>query len=121
LDIRTKDDSLSRNCTYQPLCFILILIDLVVNGSIAPPRVLFVLALLSKTVSATLPAALLVVFWWQRGRLAFKRDWSPLLPWLAAGAAYGLFTAWVDQEFIGAKGPGSSRSISLSKCYLPDV
>ena len=27
---------------------------------------LFVLGLLSKTVTATLPAALLVVFWWQR-------------------------------------------------------
>ncbi|MEO6568831.1 MAG: hypothetical protein ABIO94_08715, partial [Opitutaceae bacterium] len=31
--------------------------------------VLFLLALGSKTVSASLPAALLVVFWWQRGRL----------------------------------------------------
>src|SRR5512133_3195995 len=29
----------------------------------------FVIALLSKSVTATLPPALLVVFWWQRGRL----------------------------------------------------
>ena len=35
---------------------------------------LFVCALLTKTVTATLPAALLVVFWWQRGRLSWRRD-----------------------------------------------
>ena len=40
-----------------------------------------------KTVTATLPAALLVVFWWRRGRLAWRRDVLPLVPWLALGAA----------------------------------
>src|SRR5438093_10992462 len=43
------------------------------NSRKATPYVLatalFVLGLLSKTVTATLPAALLLVFWWQRGRL----------------------------------------------------
>ena len=66
--------------------------------------VLFVLALLSKTVTATLPAALLVIFWWRRGRLEWKRDVLPLTPWLALGAAAGLFTAWVERHFIGAEG-----------------
>jgi protein O-mannosyl-transferase len=68
---------------------------------------LFVLALLSKTVTATLPAALLVVFWWQRGRLAWRRDVLPLLPWLGVGASAGLLTAWVEisPQFIGAQGP----------------
>jgi len=65
---------------------------------------LFVLALLTKTVTATLPAALLVVLWWRRGRLGWKRDVAPLLPWLAAGAAGGLFTAWVERRLIGAEG-----------------
>jgi tetratricopeptide (TPR) repeat protein len=66
---------------------------------------LFVLALLSKTVTDTLPAALLVVFWWRRGRLGWKRDVLPLLPWFTLGAAAGLFTAWVERKFVLAEGP----------------
>ena len=38
---------------------------------------LFLLSLLSKTVTATLPAALLVVAWWRRGRLSWKGDLLP--------------------------------------------
>jgi tetratricopeptide (TPR) repeat protein len=64
----------------------------------------FVMALLSKSVTATLPAALLVVFWWQRGRLDWRREWRPLLPWLVLGASSGLFTAWVERTYIGAQG-----------------
>ena len=65
---------------------------------------LFVLALLSKTVTATLPAALLVIFWWIRGRLRGRSDVLPLLPWIALGASAGLFSAWVERRFIGAEG-----------------
>src|SRR5208283_3799548 len=64
----------------------------------------FILALLSKPVTATLPAALLVVFWWQRGRLSWAREVRPLVPWLAVGAASGLFSAWVERTYIGAQG-----------------
>jgi tetratricopeptide (TPR) repeat protein len=66
--------------------------------------VLFVLALLSKTVTATLPAVLLVIFWWRRGRLEWKRDVQPLLPWLALGLSAGLFTSWVERTLVGARG-----------------
>ena len=65
---------------------------------------LFVLSLWCKTVTATLPAALLVVFWWKRGRLDWRRDILPLLPWLALGAATGLFSSWVEQTYLGAQG-----------------
>jgi len=65
---------------------------------------LFILALLSKSVTATLPAALLVIIWWRNGRLSWRRDATPLLPWFAAGAAGGLFTAWVERRYIGAEG-----------------
>jgi len=42
----------------------------------------FVAALLTKSVTATLPAALLVVAWWRRGRLSWRGEVRPLLPWL---------------------------------------
>jgi protein O-mannosyl-transferase len=64
----------------------------------------FVAALLTKTVTATLPAALLVVAWWRRGRLSWRTDVLPLLPWLVVGAAAGLFTAWFERTGIGATG-----------------
>jgi tetratricopeptide (TPR) repeat protein len=67
---------------------------------------LFVLALLSKSVTATLPAVLLVILWWQRSRIAWRRDALPLLPWFVVGASAGLFTAWVESapRLIGAQG-----------------
>jgi Flp pilus assembly protein TadD len=66
---------------------------------------LFVCAILSKSVAATLPAALLVVLWWKQGRLSLKRDLLPLMPWFVLGAAAGLFTGWVERKFVGAQGP----------------
>jgi Tfp pilus assembly protein PilF len=68
--------------------------------------VLFILALLSKTVTASLPAALLVIFWWKRGRLSWRTDILPLIPWLILGAGAGLFTAWVETHLIGATRAG---------------
>jgi tetratricopeptide (TPR) repeat protein len=78
---------------------------------------LFVLALLSKTVTATLPGALLVVFWWQRKRLSWKRDALPLLPWFALGATAGLVTAWLERRYIHAE--GASFALTLGeRCLL---
>ena len=65
---------------------------------------LFVLGLLSKTVTATLPAALLVIFWWSRGRLGWRRDVLPLVPFFALGAVAGLITAVLERKLIGAEG-----------------
>jgi protein O-mannosyl-transferase len=64
----------------------------------------FACALLTKTVTATLPAALLVVIWWRRGRLSWRRDVLPLLPWFVLGALAGLFTVTVEHDLIGAGG-----------------
>lgn len=77
----------------------------------------FVLALLSKSVTATLPAALLVVLWWRQGRLAFGRDVRPLMPWFVLGAAMGLFSAWVEKTHIGAQGSEFALSFG-QRCLL---
>ncbi len=66
----------------------------------------FVAALLTKTVTATLPAALLVVAWWRRGRLSWRDDVRPLLPWFALGVVAGVGTAWFESTHIGASGEG---------------
>ena len=64
----------------------------------------FVLAVGTKSVTATLPAALLVVIWWRRGRIIWARDVRPLLPWFSFALVAGLFTAWVERKLIGADG-----------------
>jgi tetratricopeptide (TPR) repeat protein len=73
---------------------------------------LFVLALLTKTVTATLPAAILVILWWKRGSLSWRRDVPPLVPWFVVAAASGLFTALVERKLVGAEGAGFSLSLA---------
>ncbi|HEU4935927.1 MAG TPA: glycosyltransferase family 39 protein [Vicinamibacterales bacterium] len=66
--------------------------------------VFFVLALLAKTVTAVLPAALLVVFWWKRGSIDRRRDVRPLVPFFVIGGAVGVVTAWFERTLNGARG-----------------
>jgi tetratricopeptide (TPR) repeat protein len=65
---------------------------------------LFVLALLSKSVTATLPAGLLIVLWWKRGRLDWTRDVRPLVPFFVTGVAAGVMTVFMERTLIGAQG-----------------
>jgi hypothetical protein len=80
----------------------------------------FVAALLTKTVTATLPAALLVIAWWRRGSISWRNDLAPLLPWLALGLAAGLGTAWFEHTHIGATGDDFSLGGSFwANCSGP--
>jgi tetratricopeptide (TPR) repeat protein len=65
---------------------------------------IFAFALMSKTVTASLPAVLLVTFWWKRGTLSWKRDVLPIVPFFVIGATAGLVTVWVERKLIGAEG-----------------
>jgi len=78
--------------------------------------VAFILALGSKTVTATLPAGLLAVLWWRRGRIEWRRDVLPLLPFFGAGVAAGAITAWLEYSWVGAK--GSSFDLTLVERVL---
>src|ERR1035437_847761 len=78
---------------------------------------LFMAAVLSKSVTATLPAALLVVLWWRRGHVGWRRDVAPLAPWLALGVCAGGFTAWVERAYIGAQGSDFALTL-VERCLL---
>jgi len=64
---------------------------------------IFFLALLSKTVVASLPVVLILIFWWQGRRLL--RHILALAPFLLMGAALGWLTNHVEQTFVHAQGP----------------
>ena len=63
---------------------------------------LYVAALLAKTVTATVPAVLLVIYWWKRGRVAW-RDVALTLPFFAVGLALGGITIRMEKS-LGASG-----------------
>ncbi len=87
------------------------------RGSYVWALALFLVGLLSKSVIASLPAALLVVFWWKRGRLSWKKDALPLLPFFVVGIASGLFTGWVEHRFIGASGAEFNFTV-VERCLI---
>lgn len=64
----------------------------------AAATLLFTLAVLSKTTAATLPGVVLVIQWWRTGRLDWKRDVLPVLPWFAAGVAFGVLSGGIERE-----------------------
>jgi len=78
----------------------------------AAALVLFTLGLMSKTVIATLPAAILVIFWWKRGKLSLRDDLLPLVPFFLLGTAAGLFTAWAERNLVGAEGSDFNYSMT---------
>jgi tetratricopeptide (TPR) repeat protein len=88
----------SRNWRFYPLAMLL-----------------FLCALLSKTVTCSLPAAIVLLTWWKRGRVG-RRDVLALIPLFVSGAALGLLTAWLEKHYVGA---GSEWTLSaVQRCLL---
>lgn len=77
---------------------------------------LFLCALFGKTVTWSLPAAMLLILWWRFGRVGM-RDVAALVPFFLTGAALGLVTAWLEVHHVHAEGPQWDLSF-LEKCLL---
>lgn len=69
----------------------------------AASLVLFVLALLSKTVTCSLPAALILILLYQRKPLTALRL-APLIPMFIVGLLLALHTAELERTNVGAEG-----------------
>lgn len=78
--------------------------------------ILFVAALLSKTVTVTLPAALFIVICWRHRRIA-AGDLVPLLPMFAIGIPFGLLTIWLERNHVGAVGTDWQFSLT-DRCLI---
>jgi len=64
---------------------------------------LFVCALWSKTVTCSLPAVLLLITWWQHGRID-RGSVTWLAPLFAVGVVMASVTIWMEQHHVGAEG-----------------
>ena len=72
---------------------------------------LFLLGLTAKTIAAVFPAAILILLWWKRGKLTWKRDLKPLLPFFPVAVMAGIITAWMEQNFSVERGETFDFSI----------
>ena len=74
--------------------------------------VLFVAALLAKSVTAVLPLVILLLAWWRGGgRVSWRRDVVPLVPLVVAGVLAGVHTAWLEVGHVGAR-----RGMGIAGC-----
>ncbi len=76
----------------------------------------YVAALLSKTVTCSLPAIVLVILWWKRDRIA-KREALLMAPFFGVGLALGLVTIWMEKNVVGAFGEQWDLSI-IDRCLV---
>jgi len=67
--------------------------------------ILFLCALLTKTTTFSLPAVVLLIGWWKRGKIRWQEDIFPTLPFFALSISLCLATAWLEKNHVGAEGP----------------
>jgi len=63
----------------------------------------FACALLSKTVTGSLPAVILLLQWWKRGRIGWP-DLRQLAPFFFLSLVFGVLTVQLETQHVGAVG-----------------
>ena len=63
---------------------------------------LFIAALLSKSVTCSLPAVIALLIWWMRGRISIM-EWLALAPMFVVGLVFALNTVAVEQRHVGVE------------------
>lgn len=76
----------------------------------------FCCALFSKTVTCSLPAVIVLLIWWKRGRLS-RKEIVGTLPFFAVGLFMALVTATLEKEHVLAKGADWDFSI-VERCLI---
>jgi tetratricopeptide (TPR) repeat protein len=66
--------------------------------------IFFLAALLSKTATFSFPAVILLICWWKDGRIQWRRDALPSLPFFAIAIGFSGVTAWLEKNHVGATG-----------------
>src|SRR5205814_8594580 len=67
--------------------------------------------IVGQAVVAAVPRVVLILIWWKRGRVDWRRDVRPLLPCAVVAVAAGLSAAWMERAFSGAQGEDFQLSI----------
>lgn len=77
---------------------------------------LFVCALFAKTVTCSLPVAILLLVFWQDGRIT-RAETLRVAPFFAVGLALALVTVWMESTHVGARGADWDLSF-LQRCTI---
>jgi len=78
---------------------------------------LFLFGLFSKTAIAALPIAWLVILWWKRGTISWRRDVLPVIPFVCLSITAGLVTRWFENVGLGYKSKLLDLSL-LDRCLI---
>jgi tetratricopeptide (TPR) repeat protein len=76
----------------------------------------FIAALLSKSVTCSLPAAILLIVYWRKGRVR-PADVRPLVPFFLLGAVMAAVTVMLEKHHVGASGPEWSFTFA-DRCLI---